>query len=176
MVFQHPALYPHLSVFDNLAFGLKARGVAGKQVRTKVNTVAGMLGLDHVLTRRPAPSRAASASGWRSGRALRAEPRVILFDEPFSSLDSPLARPAPRPGGRPAPPVRHDPDPRDARPGRGPLMGDRVVVLDRGRLLQCGTPRAIYDHPSDRFVATFVGSPPMNILPCQIERDGDRSR
>jgi ABC-type sugar transport system ATPase subunit len=173
MVFQHPALYPHLTVFDNLAFGLKARGVARSQTRTKVNTVAGMLGLDHVLRRRPDALSGGERQRVAIGRALAREPRVILFDEPFSSLDLPL-----RAGLRDQVVelhrrfsttlvhVTHD-------QAEALLMGDRVVVLDRGRLLQCGTPRAIYDHPTDRFVATFVGSPPMNILPCQIERAGD---
>ena len=107
------------------------------------------------------------------GRALARQPRVILFDEPFSSLDLPLRAglrdqviDLHRRFGTTLVHVTHD-------QGEALSMGDRVVVLDRGRLLQCGTPRAIYDHPVDRFVATFVGNPPMNILPCQIERDGD---
>jgi multiple sugar transport system ATP-binding protein len=173
MVFQHPALYPHLSVFDNLAFGLKARGVARSQIRSKVNTVAGMLGLDHVLTRRPSALSGGERQRVAIGRALAREPRVILFDEPFSSLDSPL-RTALRDQvvdlhrrfGTTLVHVTHD-------QAEALLMGDRVVVIDRGRLLQCGTPRAIYDHPADRFVATFVGSPAMNVLPCQIERNGE---
>jgi ABC-type sugar transport system ATPase subunit len=170
MVFQHPALYPHLSVFDNMAFGLKARGVSRSQIRIKVNTLAGMLGLDRVLTRRPSALAGGERQRVAIGRALAREPRVILFDEPFSSLDLPL-----RAGLRDQVVdlhrrfrttlvhVTHD-------QAEALLMGDRVVVLDRGRLLQCDTPRMIYDHPTDRFVATFVGSPPMNIFPCQIER------
>jgi multiple sugar transport system ATP-binding protein len=173
MVFQHPALYPHLSVFDNLAFGLKTRGVSRSQARAKVNTVAGMLGLDHVLTRRPAALSGGERQRVAIGRALAREPRVILFDEPFSSLDLPL-----RAGLRnqvielhrrfqtTLVHVTHD-------QSEALLMGDRVAVLDQGRVLQIGTPRAIYDQPSDRFVATFVGSPPMNILPCQIKSDGE---
>jgi ABC-type sugar transport system ATPase subunit len=173
MVFQHPALYPHLSVFDNLAFGLKTRGVSRSQARAKVNTVAGMLGLDHVLTRRPGAISGGERQRVAIGRALAREPRVILFDEPFSSLDLPL-----RAGLRDQVidlhrrfqttlvHVTHDQN-------EALLMGDRVAVLDQGRVLQIGTPRAIYDQPSDRFVATFVGSPPMNILPCQIKSEGD---
>ena len=173
MVFQHPALYPHLSVFDNLAFGLKTRGLSRSQARTRVNTVAGMLGLDHVLTRRPGALSGGERQRVAIGRALAREPRVILFDEPFSSLDLPL-----RAGLRDQVidlhrrfqttlvHVTHD-------QSEALLMGDRVAVLDQGRVLQIGTPRAIYDQPSDRFVATFVGSPPMNILPCQINREGD---
>ena len=171
MVFQHPALYPHLSAFDNLAFGLRTRGLSRSQARARVNTVAGMLGLDHVLTRRPAALSGGERQRVAIGRALAREPRVILFDEPFSSLDLPL-----RAGLRDQVidlhrrfdttlvHVTHD-------QSEAILMGDRVVVLDQGRILQCGTPRAIYDRPADRFVATFVGSPPMNILPCQIRTE-----
>ncbi len=173
MVFQQPALYPHLSVFENLAFGLKARGVSRQQARTKVNTVAGMLGLDHLLTRRPSALSGGERQRVAIGRALARQPRVILFDEPFSSLDLPLRAglrdqvvDLHRRFGTTLVHVTHD-------QAEALLMGDRVVVLERGRMLQCGTPRVIYDHPVDRFVATFVGSPPMNILPCQIERDGD---
>jgi multiple sugar transport system ATP-binding protein len=173
MVFQHPALYPHLSVFDNLAFGLSARGVSRHQARTKVNTVAGMLGLDHVLSRRPSALSGGERQRVAIGRALAREPRVILFDEPFSSLDSPLRAglreqvlDLHRRFGTTLVHVTHD-------QAEALLMGDRVVVLERGRVLQCGSPRVIYDHPVDRFVATFVGTPPMNILPCQIKREGE---
>jgi multiple sugar transport system ATP-binding protein len=173
MVFQHPALYPHLSVFDNLAFGLKAHGVSRSQARTKVNTVAGMLGLDHVLTRRPSALSGGERQRVAIGRALAREPRVILFDEPFSSLDLPLRAglrdqvvDLHRRFGTTLIHVTHD-------QAEALLMGDRVAVFDCGRLLQCDTPRALYDQPADRFVATFVGSPPMNILPCQIEREGE---
>jgi multiple sugar transport system ATP-binding protein len=173
MVFQHPALYPHLSVFYNLAFGLKARGVSRQQARTKVNTVAGMLGLDHVLSRRPGALSGGERQRVAIGRALARQPRVILFDEPFSSLDLPLRAglrdqvvDLHRRFGTTLIHVTHD-------QAEALLMGDRVVILDHGRMLQCGSPRSIYDHPVDRFVATFVGAPPMNILPCQIEREGD---
>ncbi len=173
MVFQHPVLYPHLSVFENLAFGLRARGITGGKARTKVNTVAGMLGLDHVLGRRPSALSGGERQRVAIGRALAREPKVILFDEPFSSLDLPL-----RAGlreqvvdlhrrlGTTLVHVTHD-------QAEALLMGDRVVVIDRGRLLQLGAPRAVYDRPADRFVATFVGSPPMNILPCQIRGEGE---
>jgi multiple sugar transport system ATP-binding protein len=173
MVFQHPALYPHLSVCDNLAFGLRARRVPGHEAQKKVNTVAGMLGLDHLLARRPSELSGGERQRVAIGRALAREPRVILFDEPFSSLDSPLRAglreqviDLHRRFGTTLIHVTHD-------QAEALLMGDRIVVLERGRMLQCGTPRAIYDRPSDRFVATFVGTPPMNILPCQIEREGE---
>jgi multiple sugar transport system ATP-binding protein len=173
MVFQQPALYPHLSVFDNLAFGLKARGVSRQQARSKVNTVAGMLGLDHLLARRPSALSGGERQRVAIGRALARQPRVILLDEPFSSLDLPLRAglrdqvvDLHRRFGTTLVHVTHD-------QAEALLMGNRVVILERGRMLQCGTPRSIYNHPVNRFVATFVGAPPMNILPCQIECEGD---
>ena len=173
MVFQHPALYPHLSVFDNLAFGLRARGISRQQARTKVNTVAGMLGLDHLLSRRPSELSGGERQRVAIGRALARQARVILFDEPFSSLDLPLRAglrnqvvDLHRRFGTTLIHVTHD-------QAEALLMGDRVVILEHGRMLQCDTPRSIYDHPVDRFVATFVGAPPMNILPCQVVREGD---
>jgi ABC-type sugar transport system ATPase subunit len=169
MVFQHPALYPHLTVADNLAFGLHAQGIKRAQTRSKVNTIAGILGLDHVMTRRPAALSGGERQRVAIGRALAREPRVLLFDEPFSSLDLPLRAALreeviriQRRFGTTLVHVTHD-------QGEALLMGDRIVVLDRGQLLQHGTPRTIYDRPVHRFVATFVGSPAMNILPCQIE-------
>ncbi len=176
MVFQNPALYPHLSVFDNLAFGLRARGVSRGQARARVNNLAGMLGLDHVLTRPPSALSGGERQRVAIGRALVRQPRMILFDEPFSNLDVPL-RAALRAQvvelhrrfGTTLIHVTHD-------QAEALLMADRIVVLDRGQLLQCGTPRAVYDRPAHRFVATFVGSPPMNILPCQIEHDNETIR
>jgi multiple sugar transport system ATP-binding protein len=171
MVFQHPALYPHLSVFDNLVFGLKRRGVSRSEARARVNTAAGILGLDRLLERRPSALSGGERQRVAIGRALVRQPRLILFDEPFASLDLPL-RSALRDQvvelhqrfGTTLVHVTHD-------QAEALLMGDRVVVLDRGKVMQCGTPREIYDRPAHRFVATFVGTPPMNIVPCQIERD-----
>jgi ABC-type sugar transport system ATPase subunit len=176
MVFQQPALYPHLTVFDNLAFGLRARGVPRNQARSKVNTIAGLLGLDALLARRPAALSGGERQRVAIGRAIVRQPRVLLFDEPFSSLDLPL-RAAMREEvvalhrrlGTTWILVTHD-------QAEALLMGDRIAVLDRGRLLQCGPPRAIYQRPTDRFVATFVGNPPMNILPCKVGREGERLR
>jgi ABC-type sugar transport system ATPase subunit len=176
MVFQNPALYPHLTVFDNLAFGLRAHGVARNQVRSKVNTVAGILGLDHLLMRRPGALSGGERQRVAIGRAMALEVRVLLFDEPFSSLDPPL-RAALREEvmeihhrfGTTLVHVTHD-------QAEALLMGDRIAILDRGRLLQCDTPRAIYERPAHRFVATFVGSPPTNIMPCQVDRQGETFR
>jgi multiple sugar transport system ATP-binding protein len=176
MVFQNPALYPHLTVFENLAFGLRARGVPRNQAMSKVNTMAGLLGLDGLLGRRPGALSGGERQRVAIGRALARHPRVLLFDEPFSSLDPPR-RAALREEvvdlhrrfGTTLILVTHDQA--DAL-----IMGDRIAILDRGRLLQCDSPRAIYQQPAHRFVATFVGSPPMNILPCEVVREGDTIR
>ena len=160
MVFQNPALYPHLTVFENLAFGLRARGVPWNQAMSKVNTMAGLLGLDGLLGRRPGALSGGERQRVAIGRALARHPRVLLFDEPFSSLDPPLRAALReevvdlhRQFGTTLILVTHDQA--DAL-----LMGDRIAILDRGRLLQCDSPRAIYQQPAHRFVATFVGSPP----------------
>jgi len=176
MVFQHPALYPHLSIFDNLAFGLRSRRVPRNQVRPKVNTIAGMLELDRLLSRRPAELSGGERQRVAIGRALVRQPRVILLDEPFSNLDLPLRAnlreqvvDLQRRFGTTLIHVTHD-------QAEALVMGQRVMVLDHGRLLQVDTPRAIYEQPAHRFVATFVGSPPINFLPCQIEREGEMIR
>jgi ABC-type sugar transport system ATPase subunit len=176
MVFQNPALYPHLSVADNIAFGLRARGVGRNQARAQVNTIAGLLGLDPLLRRRPAALSGGERQRVAIGRAIARRPRVLLCDEPFSNLDPPLraslreeVAELHRRFGSTLVLVTHD-------QSEALLLGDRIAVLDRGRLLQCGTPREVYERPVHRFVATFVGSPPMNLLPCERERQGDETR
>jgi ABC-type sugar transport system ATPase subunit len=176
MVFQFPALYPHLTVFDNIAFGLRARGVPRNQVRAQVNTVAGLLGLDALLQRRPSALSGGERQRVAIGRAIARQPRVLLCDEPFSNLDPPLrvalreeVTELHRRFGSTLVLVTHD-------QSEALLMGDRIAILDRGRLLQCGSPREIYEHPDHRFVATFVGSPPMNLIPCELVREGDQTR
>ena len=173
MVFQHPALYPHLSVFGNMVFGVRGRGISRAQARSRVNHVSGILGLDRVLGRRPSALSGGERQRVAIGRALVREPRIVLFDEPFSNLDVPLRAvlreeviELHRRFQTTLIHVTHD-------QSEALIMGDRVVVLDKGQVRQCDSPRAIYDRPSHRFVATFVGSPPMNLLPCQIERDGE---
>jgi ABC-type sugar transport system ATPase subunit len=176
MVFQHPALYPHLSVFDNMAFGLRARGISRSQLRAKVNTMAGILELDRLVGRRPAELSGGERQRAALGRALVRQPRVILLDEPFSNLDLPLRAnlreqvvDLQRRFGTTLIHVTHD-------QAEALVMGHRVAVFDQGRMLQAGTPRAIYENPANRFVATFVGSPPINIIPCQVEPEGEAVR
>jgi multiple sugar transport system ATP-binding protein len=142
----------------------------------QANTIAGLLGLDGLLGRRPAALSGGERQRVAIGRALARHPRVLLFDEPFSSLDPPLRAALreevldlQRQFGTTLILVTHD-------QGDAMLMGDRIAILDRGRLLQCDSPRAIYRRPSHRFVATFVGNPPMNILPCEVVREEGRTR
>jgi ABC-type sugar transport system ATPase subunit len=176
MVFQSPALYPHLSVFDNIAFGLRARGAARNQARAQVNTIAGLLGLDALLCRRPSALSGGERQRVAIGRAIARQPRVLLCDEPFSNLDPPLrvalreeVAELHRRFGSTLVLVTHD-------QSEALLLGDRIAILDRGRLLQCGTPREVYDRPVQRFVATFVGNPPMNILPVELVPEGNLTR
>jgi multiple sugar transport system ATP-binding protein len=176
LVFQSPALYPHLSVFDNIAFGLRARGVPRNQARAQVNTIAGLLGLDALLRRRPSALSGGERQRVAIGRAIARQPRVLLCDEPFSNLDPPLrvalreeVAELHRRFGSTLVLVTHD-------QSEALLLGDRIAVLDRGRLLQCGTPRDVYERPVHRFVGTFVGSPPMNLLPVELVPEGDQTR
>ena len=176
MVFQHPVLYPHLSVFENLAFPLRARKVGREELVRRVTAVAADLGLLEVLSR---PATALSG-GQRQrvalGRAIVRQPRLFLFDEPLSGLDPPLrasARADLMGLHRRFPTttlhVTHDQD-------EALAMGDRVAVMERGRVVQEGTPREIYDHPHCRFVAEFMGRPPMNFLTCEVIREGGKLR
>ena len=141
-----------------------------------MNVAAGILGLDRVLGRKPSALSGGERQRVAIGRALVREPRIILFDEPFSNLDLPLraalreeAIEIHRRFRTTLIHVTHD-------QSEALLMGDRIVILENGRLRQCDVPRTIYDRPSHRFVATFVGSPPMNLLPCQFEHDGEAPR
>jgi multiple sugar transport system ATP-binding protein len=176
MVFQNPALYPHLSVFDNIAFGLRARRMPRNQARAQVNRIAGLLGLDALLRRRPSALSGGERQRVAIGRAIARQPRVLLCDEPFSNLDPPLrvalreeVAELHRQFGSTLVLVTHD-------QSEALLLGDRIAILDRGRLLQCGTPREIYQRPVHRFVATFVGSPSMNLLPVELVSEGDLTR
>jgi multiple sugar transport system ATP-binding protein len=171
MVLQGQPPFPHLDVFENLAFGLRARRVPAREVRTRVEETASWLGLADVLRRRPRALSGGQKQRVVLGRALTREAGVVLLDEPLSDLDAPL-RAAIREGlvarhGRLRDTVvlvTHDQE-------EALALGDRVAVLDRGRLVQLGTPREVYDRPVSRFVAGFLGRPPMNLLACAVELD-----
>jgi multiple sugar transport system ATP-binding protein len=169
MVFQSYALYPHLSVEKNIAFPLKAHGVAKEKRRERVEWAAGLLAIRHLLDRRPRELSGGERQRVALARALVREPAVFLLDEPLSNLDAKLRASA-----------REELTRFHERVGTTTIyvthdqveamgMGDRIVVLDRGVVRQIGTPREVYDEPADTFVATFLGSPPMNLLE---DRDG----
>ncbi|WP_422931691.1 ABC transporter ATP-binding protein [Singulisphaera sp. PoT] len=166
MVFQTPALYPHLNVFDNLAFGLRARSTPKDETRVAVASVADRLGLSEVLRRMPRSLSGGQRQRVALGRAIARKTRVILLDEPFSSLDAPLrvslrAELAELHRRLEITTVLVTHDQAEAM-----SLGDRIAVIDGGRIVQLGSPLEVYDHPASRFVATFVGQPPMNLLPC----------
>lgn len=176
MVFQNPALYPHLTVFGNLAFGLRARRVPRREVKARVAEVAERLGLTELLKRKPATLSGGQRQRVALGRAIVRKPAVFLLDEPLSSLDAPLRAALRgelidlhRKLGLTTIHVTHD-------QAEALALGDRIAVMNRGRLEQVGAPRDLYDDPTNRFAAEFIGSPPMSLLPCRLESSGDSLR
>ena len=173
MVFQTYALYPHLSVRGNIAFGLEVRGVPTAEVARRVQATADRLGLSALLDRHPAQLSGGERQRVALGRALVREPRVFLLDEPLSSLDPPLraelrAQLLELHRDLKATMVYVTHDHVDAM-----TLGQRIAVLDGGRLRQVGTPADVYGRPADVFVARFVGSPGMNILAGRARGPGD---
>ncbi len=175
MVFQNYALYPHMSVYDNLAFGLKLRKIAAGEIRERVGGAAGILGLEEILGRRPGQLSGGQRQRVAVGRAIVRQPQVFLFDEPLSNLDAKLrgqmrteiARLHRRLGATMVY-VTHD-------QVEAMTMGERIVVLDGGRIQQVGAPLELYERPVNRFVAGFIGSPAMNFLEGRIAGDGELS-
>jgi multiple sugar transport system ATP-binding protein len=162
MVFQSYALYPHMSVFDNLAFGLKLRKMPKDEIRRRVEEGAKILGLERFLDRKPKALSGGQRQRVALGRAIVREPAVFLMDEPLSNLDAKLrvqtraeiARLHQRLGTTTIY-VTHD-------QVEAMTMGDRIAVMKDGVLQQVGTPQELYDHPTNVFVAGFIGSPSMN--------------
>ena len=174
MVFQSYALYPHLSVFDNIAFGLKLRKLPKADVKDRVERAAATLDLTEYLDRRPKALSGGQRQRVAMGRAIVREPRAFLMDEPLSNLDAKLrgqmrAEIAKLQNelGVTTMYVTHD-------QVEAMTMGDRVAVIDKGILQQVASPRDLYLDPDNIFVAGFMGSPPMNMALVTIERDGDR--
>ncbi len=165
MVFQSYALYPHMSVYNNIAFPLKAQKVDKATQQQKVQWAASILGIDQLLKRKPRQLSGGQRQRVALARALVRDPNVFLLDEPLSNLDAQRRASArdelqqfQRRVGTTTIYVTHD-------QVEAMGMGDRIAVIDRGRVRQLGTPREIYDDPADTFVATFLGSPPMNLVP-----------
>jgi multiple sugar transport system ATP-binding protein len=172
MVFQSYALYPHLTAFDNIAFGLRSRREGKREVDRRVRAVASMLGIEDVLTKRPRSLSGGQRQRVALGRAIVRDPQVFLMDEPLSDVDAKLRDQMrgelsriQRSLGATTIYVTHD-------QAEALQLGDFVAVLDRGALRQVGTPRALYDHPEDLFVAAFLGTPPMNLVEATVERAG----
>jgi len=164
MVFQSYALYPHMTVYKNIAFPLRARGVDKDAVRKKVEWAAGMFKIGRLLERKPRELSGGERQRVALARAMVREPSVFLLDEPLSNLDALLRTSAreelrqfQRRAGVTTIYVTHD-------QVEAMGLGDRIVVMSQGRIRQIGTPMEIYQWPADTFVATFVGSPPMNLL------------
>src|SRR6266567_8306847 len=168
MVFQSYGLYPHLSVWNNIAFPLKTQGTSREEIKRKVEWASRLLGIERLAQRRPRQLSGGERQRVALARALVREPTVFLLDEPLSNLDAKLRASA-----------RSELKQFQQRVGVSTIyvthdqveamgLGDRIAVLNQGRLQQVGTPEEIYHHPANTFVATFVGSPPMNLL----ERDG----
>ena len=167
MVFQNYALYPHMTVFKNIAFPLKAQKVAKDQWKEKVVTAASMFGIDKLLHRKPRELSGGERQRVALARAMVREPTVFLFDEPLSNLDAKLRHSArfelkrfQEEIGITAIYVTHD-------QVEAMGLGDRIAVMSQGTVRQIGAPHEVYHEPADTFVATFMGSPPMNL----IERD-----
>ncbi|MBA2278179.1 MAG: ABC transporter ATP-binding protein [Chloroflexia bacterium] len=165
MVFQSYALYPHMTVYNNIAFPLKAQKVDKAALKLKVDWAALILGIDGLLDRKPRQLSGGQRQRVALARALVREPNVFLLDEPLSNLDAQRRASArdelqqfQRDIGTTTIYVTHD-----QIEAMG--MGDRIVVIEQGRIRQIGTPREIYEEPADTYVATFVGSPPMNLIP-----------
>jgi multiple sugar transport system ATP-binding protein len=164
MVFQSYALYPHMTVYQNLAFGLETAGIDTAIIKERVATAAGILRIEELLSRRPKALSGGQRQRVAIGRAIVREPRLFLFDEPLSNLDAELrvqmrvelARLHKRLGATMIY-VTHDQT-------EAMTMADKIVVLREGRVEQVGTPLDLYNEPANRFVAGFIGSPKMNFL------------
>ncbi len=174
MVFQNYALYPHKSVYDNLAFGLRMRKVSKAEQRRRVEEIARKLGLADMLQRRPAQLSGGQRQRVAMGRAIVREPKAFLMDEPLSNLDAKLRVQMRAEIARIQQALKvttlyvtHD-------QVEAMTMGDRVAVMRDGVLQQVDTPQRLYDAPGNLFVASFVGSPPMNLFEATVEQGGSR--
>ncbi|EOX3449424.1 TPA: sn-glycerol-3-phosphate import ATP-binding protein UgpC [Vibrio cholerae] len=170
MVFQNYALYPHMSVYDNLAYGLKNRGVDKQTIAAKIAKVAKTLKIEEYLDRKPAKLSGGQRQRVAMGRAIVRDPQLFLFDEPLSNLDAALRahmrleiKKLQRELGVTSVYVTHD-------QVEAMTLADRIVVVKQGEIEQVGTPAEVYHQPASTFVASFIGSPAMNFLPASIKQ------
>lgn len=171
MVFQNYALYPHMTVYNNMAYGLKNRNVPKAEIRQKVKEAASILELSHLLDRKPKQLSGGQRQRVAMGRAIVRHPKVFLFDEPLSNLDAKLRvqmrleiKKLQRAMNTTSVYVTHD-------QVEAMTLADRLVVLNDGRVEQVGTPLEVYNRPASVFVATFIGSPSMNIMNARLNGD-----
>jgi multiple sugar transport system ATP-binding protein len=171
MVFQSYALYPHMSVFDNIAFPLKMRKVSKQEIQERVRKVAELLRIAHLLDRKPRQLSGGEAQRVALGRAIVRNPRVFLMDEPLSNLDAKLRlymraelKRLQRELGVTTVYVTHD-------QAEAMTMADRIAIMNLGVLQQVDTPDGVYTKPANTFVAGFIGSPPMNMVDCTLKRE-----
>jgi ABC-type sugar transport system ATPase subunit len=172
MVFQSYALYPHMSVRDNLGFGLRISGVRKPEIERRRNEAAAMLGLDPYMDRRPSQLSGGQRQRVAIGRAMVRDPEVFLFDEPLSNLDAKLRNQTrveikrlQRQLGATVVFVTHD-------QVEAMTLADKIVVLNDGRVAQIGTPLEVFERPANQFVATFMGAPSMNLIPATVGEGG----
>src|SRR5262247_1582388 len=172
MVFQSYALYPHMTVKDNLAFGLKRRSIERAEIERRVAAVADTLGLSGLLDRKPHALSGGQRQRVALGRAIVRDPKVFLFDEPLSNLDAALRVS-----------TRNELIKQQAELGTTTIyvthdqveamtMGDRICIMNGGEVVQIGKPLEVYRNPADTFVARFLGNPPMNLMAARLERQG----
>jgi sn-glycerol 3-phosphate transport system ATP-binding protein len=172
MVFQNYALYPHMTVFENMAYGLRIRGLAREEIRRRVDEAAALLGLPELLNRKPRQLSGGQRQRVAMGRAIVREPKLFLFDEPLSNLDATLRvrtraeiRRLQRRLGVTSLFVTHD-------QVEAMTLGDRLLVLHQGRPAQFATPMEVFERPADTYVAGFIGAPAMNFLPAILTDGG----
>ena len=170
MVFQSYALYPHMSVFNNMAFGLKLRKTPKEEIKRRVHEAADILSIEHLLERKPRQLSGGERQRVAVGRAIVREPQVFLFDEPLSNLDAKLRVQMRAEISKLHQRLKttfiyvtHD-------QVEAMTMADRIAVMDRGVLQQVDTPQALYDNPTNVFVAGFIGSPAMNFFNAKLEK------
>jgi multiple sugar transport system ATP-binding protein len=172
MVFQNYALYPHMTVFDNMSFGLKLRRTPKNEIDQRVNDAAEILNISELLDRQPKQLSGGQRQRVAMGRAIVRNPQVFLFDEPLSNLDAKLRvqmrteiKKIHRRVRTTVVYVTHD-------QVEAMTLADRIVVMNDGIIEQVGTPQQMYDEPATFFVAGFIGSPAMNFVPCRLESNG----
>jgi multiple sugar transport system ATP-binding protein len=172
MVFQNYALYPHMSVYDNMSFGLKLKRFPKAEIKSRVENAARILDITNLLDRRPRQLSGGQRQRVAMGRAIVRNPKVFLFDEPLSNLDAKLRvqmrmeiKKVHQTVTTTTIYVTHDQI-------EAMTLADRVVVMNAGRIDQIGTPYEVYHSPRTKFVAGFIGSPTMNMLPCRLVANG----